>query len=292
MSMSSRTNEDSVLVSLNELTRIEAERIEREDAERARARAERVRARAEAEARAREAEARAAAEREEEQRRLAQEQLVEKARIEARERAAADVARIEAEARARLELENAARTHQLAELRVRRETGRRRREWALMALLSLATALGATNAWTQSARIGDLERTTQTLREREHSLGEQLREARASAARPEPAPVAPIGPEKLALLEQRHADLAAWAAAVRKTRVLSDAESARQRARSTPASSEVLASYQRELDRARTRLGAPTTIAGRPVESPASPPIGGKCSPGDPGCGLDGRPLF
>lgn len=160
----------SVTISLAELTRIEAERVSHEEAERARIRAERARQERELEAKRRAEQAAELARVEDERARRARVEAIEKARLEAREQAAAEVARIEAEAKARLDVENATRAHELAVLRVKKETGRRRREYVLGAALALVTCLGAVAGFVLQARFGELAAATDELRGRERAL--------------------------------------------------------------------------------------------------------------------------
>jgi len=172
------TTESSVAVSLAALTELEDERVRQEEAERQRRRRERVRVEREREAALREREAaEAAAQREAEERRE-REAALEKARLEARERVAADVTRIEAAARVRLEAENAARSHELAALRVRRETSRRRREWALSFVLAAVTCLGGATLYESRAHAARVEKSAGELREGQRSLVREHEDAK------------------------------------------------------------------------------------------------------------------
>ena len=172
------TTESSVAVSLAALAELEDQRLREEEAERKRRRAEQVRAERERQdaLRRREA-AEAEAEREAAERRE-RDAALEKARMEARERVAADVARIEADARVRLEAENAARAHELAALRTRRETGRRRREWAISFVLAAVTCLGGAALYESKAHASRLERSASELREGQRSLVREHEDAK------------------------------------------------------------------------------------------------------------------
>ncbi len=158
MTMTTRDASDtSVTFSLAELTKMEEERVRREDSQRARAREKEARERREAEsARAAAEQARIAAEAEAGARRR-REEAEEKLRAEARERAALEVARIEAEARVRLDADNAARAHELAVLRTRAEGGRRTAAHLLVAALALALCGSGAVAYAGNRRVATLE---------------------------------------------------------------------------------------------------------------------------------------
>lgn len=343
MSMPSRaTTDTSVTISLAELAKIEEARVREEESERIRAREERARAERQAEAARRAAEAAEAEAAAGMRARRAREEAIEQARIEARERASAEVLRIEAEARARLDADNAVRAHELGELRVRRETGRRRREYALSAVLAAVVSLGGAMLYDRADHATKLERTVAELREGQRSLAGERDDAKrtelqaldrrhaalrartpargaddaqrtveaARAGIDERAPdhgrlrafadaldalqsrIESI--EKLALLDRRHADLAAWAASVRRSHAASDARGAAQRARAPGAGATALAAYERALDGLRDELARRAPGGGRPIAvvDPGPGPQPGRCQQGDPSCGLDGRPLF
>jgi hypothetical protein len=192
MSMPTHRTETSVTISLAELARIEEERVKREEADRARDRAERARQVREAEAARRAEEAARLAADDEARARKAREEAVEKARLEAREQARGEIARIEAEAQARLAADNAVRAHELNELRVRRETGRRRREYVLSAALALFACVGGVATYTTAQRHDELARASAELRDREHALARERDDARGT---------------ELAALDRRHATL-------------------------------------------------------------------------------------
>ncbi|MCK6536594.1 MAG: hypothetical protein L6Q84_26785 [Polyangiaceae bacterium] len=334
------TTETSVALSLAELTQIEEARIERERQGRARERAERLHAeKAEherllavqaAEAKA-EADARA---------RRATDEAAERARLDAREHVAAEVARIEADAKARLEADNAVRAHELAQLRVRRETGRRRRELVMGAALALVVALGGLGAWDAAGRASKHERTTQELLQREHSLVRERDDAKrselqslerrhatllarsragdakaaqqtADSARAAVDPRAPSHDrlrafadaldvlearidllDEVARLDRRGADLAAWAASKNHAKRLVAVNAAARAAKAETAGREAAIAYERALDNLSHELseksgGGSREASGEPVVG-----AGRTCQEGDPGCGLDGRPLF
>ena len=333
------TTETSVALSLAELTRIEEDRIENERSERARGRAARVREERESEARRLAAEQARLSADEEARQRVVSEAAIERARAEARERARVEVARIEVEAKIRLDADNAVRAHELTELRVRRETGRRRREIAVSAALALVVTLGGLGIYDANTRVGKHERTGEELRERERALlrerddrkqlelkAIELRQA-ALLARPRAADAkagiataaaahaaidarAPAHDrvrafaealdaleeridalDKIALLDQRRADLSAWASASKRTKRLDAVNGAASRAKAAGAGMDALLRYERALD------GLGSELAERAGAAPRSAAAGtvvatGSCQEGDPGCGIDGRPLF
>lgn len=335
--MSSRTD-SSVAVSLADLQTLENERMKEEQLARTRIRELRARETAAAEAkRIAEENARATAAALEEERRQ-HEAIAERARIEARERAAADVARIQAEARAKLELDNAARAHELATLRTQRETGRRFREYGLGAVLAIVLCAAGVNAYAESSHSAKLERVTDELREHERSLTREQDEAKrveletldrrheSLLARPgakqaneekKTADAARAGlgsttlgrdrlrtfadsldsletridvVERLAGLERRHEDLQIWAASVGKKRAGATAVAMQKQARATLTPS-ALTAYEKALNTLASDLGERAGGGGRPLDTNDKRPPG-TCTPDDPGCGLDGRPVF
>jgi hypothetical protein len=336
--MPNPTTETSVTISLADLARIEHERVTRENAERAQGAAQRLRREREAEAARRaEAQARVIAQ-EEACARRAREEAVEKARLEARELAAVEVARIQAEANARLAVDSAVRAHELDMLRVRRETGRRHREYVLGAALALLTCVGAAATYSNSERFSELERTAMELRDRERALAAERDDARrtelaaldrrhtallsqsfagveearktAEEARRTIGERAPgherlrafadaldafetgiENVEKLQGLDRRSADLAAWAASMRRKDVTDAIQRATSVAKKRGTDAEAVAAYERELDQVRDRL-APRGAVGRNRPAGEVGPTPGRCYDGDPSCGLDGKPLL
>lgn len=98
--------------------------------------------------------------------------------------------------------------------------------------------------------------------------------------------------DRLAGLDRRRDDLSLWAASRRQTARLESLNAAARRARTETASSDEVARYERALDQLAGELGEH-----RGVPSGTSPRVETsrderKCRDGDPGCGLDGRPLF
>lgn len=176
--MTQTNSENSVTFSLQELARIEEERVREEETKRARAREIAARERQEAEARRRaEEEARiAAAEQAREAR--SREEAAEKAIREARARAEIEVARMQAEAKARLEADNAARAHELEVLRARRESGRKNWIYGLGVALGLALVGGGVAVFESSQRVSALERDASQLREAQASLSREHERAR------------------------------------------------------------------------------------------------------------------
>lgn len=99
--------------------------------------------------------------------------------------------------------------------------------------------------------------------------------------------------ERLELLAQRHADLDAWASTTRRLDAAAVAKEASERAKGGDPGA--VRAYELALDRYRDGLGQRTGATSRP--SGGSQPVAAvqperRCVAGDPGCGLDGRPLF
>lgn len=94
--------------------------------------------------------------------------------------------------------------------------------------------------------------------------------------------------ERMAALDRRHADLAAWAAQRRKSEITAAARSAAARAKAMGHDEGALRVYEGALDHLRAALAESTGPIG-----PKSPHViaGPGCDPHDPLCGLDGRPL-
>ncbi len=98
--------------------------------------------------------------------------------------------------------------------------------------------------------------------------------------------------EKITALDRRYVDLGVWAAQQRKQSVLSEAEEAGKRAKATT-DVAAIAAYERALDGARRELGQGAKAAsGAIAVADNNKKTAGVCQPGDPGCGLDGKPLF
>ncbi|MFT3768211.1 MAG: hypothetical protein QM820_22400 [Minicystis sp.] len=100
--------------------------------------------------------------------------------------------------------------------------------------------------------------------------------------------------EKLALLDRRFADLTVWAADRKRGEATTAARTAAVRAKST-GDVDAMRTYERTLDQLRDALAQSAPPSGGAVAVAAS--SGGKagtrtCAEGDPGCGLDGKPLF
>ncbi|WP_437717212.1 hypothetical protein WMF45_12815 [Sorangium sp. So ce448] len=96
--------------------------------------------------------------------------------------------------------------------------------------------------------------------------------------------------ERIAALDRRHADLAAWAAERRRPEATAAAQVAAARARTPGADEGALRAYESALANLREALA-------RPAASGPRPPVGvgpqqPRCTnPGDPMCGFDGRSL-
>ena len=344
MSMMTRdTSDTSVTFSLAELAKIEQERVREEEVQRARAREKGAREQRELTARRHAEEAaRVVADAEARQRRT-REEAEEKLRLEARERASLEVARIEAAARARLDVDNAARAHEIALLRARREGARRRLAQVLAAALGLVLCGGGAAAYAGTRRVATLEQDAEQLREGRQALAREREQARttelaaldrrhaALRARPllrdadearataeaarraidpqtldqgrlrafgdalEALQTRLDGLERLAALDWRQADLAAWAVDRRRTELTATVRTAALRARASGADEGALRAYEGSLDQLRDALAqAATSKAGPSAASQPGPATAAvaACLPGDPGCGFDGKPIF
>jgi hypothetical protein len=95
--------------------------------------------------------------------------------------------------------------------------------------------------------------------------------------------------EKLATLDRRHANLAAWAAERRRTDITADARLAARRAKVTGDDASLRA-YEGALNALGDTLAQSAGGSGRPPPQPG--PAGPTCAdPHDPLCGFNGRPL-
>ncbi len=333
------TTETSVMTSLKELSRIESGRLRAEAQEQAvqreRKQAAEVLAQAEREAR----EQAAVAARQEAEEAKAREERIEAARRAGRKQAAREVARIQAESQAQLERDNAVRAHQLQELQVRRTTGRRRREFLLVAALALVTCVGGASTYRAHRTAGAHQQTAEELSGRNAALLQEREESKriqfrtldrrhgtlvsrfteksleaerktALAARDAVNEAAPTHSQlrtfasaldgletrglalgKLRQLDARYADLAAWAGSVRRSKATKDAARAAARAKAPGATEDDRRAYALALNRLRQKLTTQRrgSSAGPVAEIPI---VEGTCQVGDPGCGLDGKPLF
>jgi hypothetical protein len=97
--------------------------------------------------------------------------------------------------------------------------------------------------------------------------------------------------DEVALLDRRGRDLASWASSQKRTARLESVKTAALRAKAEDAGADAISAYERELDGVASELGERTRGAARPH---AGEPTGAErtCREGDPGCGLDGKPLF
>lgn len=210
------TSDTSVTFSLVELARLEDERVREEDERRARAREREAREQREAEMRRRAEEERRVAAQEEARAKRQREEAEAEARAKAREQAALEVARIEAAGRARLEAENAARAHELAVLKVRQESGRRRLQVALAVVIGLVACGGPAAAYVAHGRVTGLEQENAQLRESEAALAREHDQARTT---------------ELTALDRRFAALAARAVLVEDPRATDEASRTAEAAR-------------------------------------------------------------
>ena len=230
--------ETSVTFSLDELSRLEQDRVREEEVHRTRLREESRRQQRTADERHRaEEEARIAADAADRARRL-REEAEEKARCEARARAALEVARIEAEAKARLEADNALRAHELAVLRARRERAGRNLHRVLGVALVLAVLGGSVTAYAMTRHVAALEQETERLRERQIALVREREQAIAG---------------ELAALDRRFATLRAGTGADAADEVLV-AEGARAGIEVPAADSGRLRAFADALDALALRL--------------------------------------
>jgi hypothetical protein len=98
--------------------------------------------------------------------------------------------------------------------------------------------------------------------------------------------------ERLASLDKRRDDLAVWSAERKRPEALTVVRSAAARARAMGDDAAIRA-YEAALDQARDALAKETgTAATRTTQGKAESTPARTCLAGDPGCGLDGPPLF
>lgn len=97
--------------------------------------------------------------------------------------------------------------------------------------------------------------------------------------------------EKVAALDRREADLAAWAAERRRPEITAAARTAAARARAAADEGAVRA-YEGALDQLRDALAKGVATAGRSAAASQTGVVNAACAQGDPGCGLDGTRIF
>jgi hypothetical protein len=97
--------------------------------------------------------------------------------------------------------------------------------------------------------------------------------------------------ERLAALDRRKDDLAAWAADRRQLSATAAVRSAAARAKLT-GEDGALRAYEVALDQLRDTLAQAELVAGRPPPPPPTDHAVLPCKDGDPGCGLDGKRIF
>lgn len=98
--------------------------------------------------------------------------------------------------------------------------------------------------------------------------------------------------EEMEKLERRHADLQAWASAIGKKRAGATAIEMQKRAR-FGLGRAALADYERALNELADGLGNRAAVGnGASDHGTSDTRPADKCNPDDPGCGLDGRPVF
>jgi len=251
----SATRDNSVLFSLNQLQALHEEAVRAEE-EAARARVESERIARETAAR-REAEAAAEKARAEAER-IAREEAArraEQARLEALRLAEVERARAEVEAQARMEMMRKADEHERALAALREDDKKKRLKRALVSCVIGAAAL-----------IGG---------------GMSLYFGK-------------IKPDQEALLANQAAEVEATREEAAKLRAKLDADG--KRIDETTARLEEEKRRARELEERKNAANEPTTPRqgrqGTPHKQPEGPKPGGKCEPGDPGCGIDGTRLF
>lgn len=96
--------------------------------------------------------------------------------------------------------------------------------------------------------------------------------------------------ERIAALDRRHADLAAWAAERRRPEATAAAQVAAARARTPGADEGALRAYESALAHLREALARPAASGPRP-QAGVEPQQPRCANPGDPMCGFDGRSL-
>jgi hypothetical protein len=289
--------ETSVTFSLTELMQMEVERLHDEELARARERESRAREERRIAATRREQEEAAVGARDRERSARLREEAAEVARHAAEQQAVVEVARIEAEGKARLAADEAIRAHELALLRARRDSAAGR--WRTAFAGATAGALCAMGAllWNghRDAQAAEAELA------RERGARQMADEARTAAAR-----------DEAAALERREARVRARAAAVAAEALGAATETARHAAGADPANAARMAAYRDALDTWQGRVEALEREAHRAelealrrslppqrkrgttgAVPPPEPRERGSCGtdPGDPLCGLDGRPL-
>lgn len=97
--------------------------------------------------------------------------------------------------------------------------------------------------------------------------------------------------EKVAALDRREADLAAWAAERRRSEITAAARSAAARAKAG-ADEGAIRVYEGELDQLHDALAKGVAVAGRATAASVTGVAKPACAQGDPGCGLDGTRIF
>jgi hypothetical protein len=98
--------------------------------------------------------------------------------------------------------------------------------------------------------------------------------------------------DRVATLDRRQADLAAWAADRRRSELTVAARGAAARAKSSGADEASIRLYEGALDQLRDALAQTTTSSGAAAHPPIAGAVKQACAQGDPGCGLDGTRIF
>jgi len=98
--------------------------------------------------------------------------------------------------------------------------------------------------------------------------------------------------ERVDALDQRRADLTVWATSLRRGEATTAARNAAAQARAAGAGEGALHAYQGALDHLRDALGQPATASVHRPATTSSAVVKRTCAQGDPGCGLDGEPVF
>jgi hypothetical protein len=216
----------------------------------------------------------------------------EKARVEARQHAAVEVARLEAEAMLRLEADNARRAHELELARAKSLGGSRRVQHVLAALLAVFVLAGALGGWDAAQSISRLEEERESLRDAKLALAEERDKAQAAerdALREqrlalEDARRARRG--RIAELDRRRDDLAAFAAKQRRSSLMDSVTDVAERAHADDADEKALAAYAKALDELSKALAGNAPLGKKLPPKDERPDC---TNPHDPFCGPDGK---
>jgi hypothetical protein len=170
--------------------------------------------------------------------------------------------------------------------------GREREHAKATELAALDRRLDALRARPAIAESGEALRTAQAARTAVDPKALDQDRLRAFADALDALEARLVTADRIAALDRRRDDLAAWATSLRRDDALSQARAAGVRARVLGTDDAALA-YAGALDRARDGLAKSPTGSGRGKgTTTGNDKAATSCLPGDPGCGLDGRPIF